>query len=86
MIEELKSLGATSWCEGIIGEGCGGGRFFFTCKDSIKAYDPYTKAVMTLIKDLDAPQNISKNGCRLYFTCKEKETVFDLSLMEFVQA
>ena len=80
-MEELEQLGASSWCEGIIGDGCGGGRFFFTCKDSLKTYDPLTKEVMTLVKNLQEPQNISKKGCHLFFTCKLKEMTFDLSKM-----
>lgn len=85
MREKLESLGATSWCEGIIGDGCGGGRFFFTCKDSIKAYDPFSDSVMLLIEVLDEPKNISKQGCRLSFTCKAKKIVFDLSSMCFIE-
>jgi hypothetical protein len=85
MRETLEALGATSWCEGIIGDGCGGGRFFFTCKDSINAYDPFSKSVMLLIDGLDEPQNITKKGCQLFFTCKEKKKIFDFSLMSLVE-
>lgn len=82
--KELEPFGATSWCEGIIGDGCGGGRIFFTCKGALKTYDPLTKEVITLEQNLQEPQNISKKGCHLFFTCKLQEMVFDLSKMERV--
>ena len=81
-MQELEKFGASSWCEGIIGDGCGGGRIFFTCKDSLKTYDPLTKEVMTLLETLNEPQNISKKGCQLFFTCKQKKMIFDLSTMK----
>jgi hypothetical protein len=83
--KELEQFGATSWCEGIIGDGCGGGRIFFTCEDALKTYDPLTKEVMTLLENLQDPQNLSKKGCHLLFTCKQKEMVFDLSKMSLVK-
>lgn len=81
-IATLEKLGASSWCEGIIGDGCGGGRIFFTCKDAVKTYDPFTKEVMTLVLHLESPQNISKKGCQIFFTCKQKKMGFDLSKMQ----
>lgn len=83
---ELEKFGATSWCEGIIGDGCGGGRFFFTCKDSLQTYDPLTKEVMTLVADLEEPQDISKIGCHLSFTCKQIKMIFDLSKMSLIES
>ena len=83
--KELEKFGATSWCEGIIGDGCGGGRIFFTCKDSLKTYDPLSKEVITLLEELYEPADISKKGCRLSFTCKQKEMVFDLSKMSLIE-
>ena len=83
--KELEQFGATSWCEGIIGDGCGGGRIFFTCKDSLKTYDPLSKEVMTLLEELYEPADISKKGCHLFFTCKQKEMVFDLSKMSLIK-
>ena len=81
---EADAFDATSWCEGIIGDGCGGGRIFFTCKDSLNTYDPFTKEKMTLLQDLQEPHNISKKGCILAFTCKETKMLFDLSKMQLV--
>lgn len=81
---EIEQFDTTSWCEGIIGDGCGGGRIFFTCKDSLNVYDPITKEMMTLLEDLQEPHNISKKGCHLLFTCKQKEMTFDLSKMSLI--
>ena len=80
----IVPFGATSWCEGIIGDGCGGGRIFFTCKDSLNVYDPITKELMTLLENLNEPQNISKKGCHLLFTCKLQEMIFDLSSLSLI--
>ena len=81
----IVPFGATSWCEGIIGDGCGGGRIFFTCKDTLNVYDPTTKEMMTLLENLQEPQSISKKGCHLLFTCKQKKMTFDLSKMSLIE-
>lgn len=83
-MHELEKLGATSWCEGIIGDGCGGGRIFLTCSDCVKVYDPYTKEIFTLIENLHKPEDIAKKGCHLSFICKGEKRVFNLSTMEFI--
>ena len=81
---EIKAFDPTSWCEGVIGDGCGGGRIFFTCKDALKVYDPTTKEVMTLLDNLESPEELSKKGCHLFFTCKGEKMGFDLSKMEIL--
>jgi hypothetical protein len=83
--KELEQLNATSWCEGIIGDGCGGGRIFFTFKDTLNVYDPTTNEMMTLLENLQEPQNLSKRGCHLLFTCKQKKMTFDLSKMSLIE-
>ncbi|MDD2356552.1 MAG: thiamine biosynthesis protein ThiF [Thiovulaceae bacterium] len=82
---QIEQFGATSWCEGIVGDGCGGGRIFFTCKDSLNVYDPITKKMMTLLQNLQEPQGISKKGCHLLFTCKQIKMIFDLSKMSLIE-
>ena len=81
-MKEIAVYEPTSWCEGIIGDGCGGGRIFFTCKQSVKVFDPMSKEVMTLLENLEEPLHISKKGCQLFFTCKSEKMRFDLSLMQ----
>jgi hypothetical protein len=80
----LEALNATSWCEGIVGDGCGGGRIFFTDKDSLRVYDPISKEVILLQDSLDHPKDISKNGCLLFFVCKEEQMRFDISKMRLI--
>jgi hypothetical protein len=84
MNKSIEKFAPTSWCEGIAGDGCGGGRIFFTDKNSVKVFDPVSKEVMTLVTDLEEPLGISKKECRLFFTCKGKLNVFDLSAMQLV--
>ena len=83
-IQEIEKYNPTGWCEGIIGDGCGGGRIFFTTQDTIKVFDPVSKEVSTLIQGLSSPKNIAKDGCNLFFNCKEKKMTFDLSQMRLV--
>ncbi len=82
--KEIEKFEPTSWCEGIVGDGCGGGRIFFTTLDALKVFDPMTKEVFTLIDDLQTPKDISKKGCHLLFTCKDQKMTFDLSKMSLV--
>ncbi|MBU0632089.1 thiamine biosynthesis protein ThiF [bacterium] len=83
-LKEIEQFEPTSWCEGIIGDGCGGGRIFFTCKDSLNVYDPITKMSRILLDGLDDPKELSKKGCHLFFTCKDEKMTFDLSKMALV--
>ena len=71
-------------CEGIIGDGCGGGRLFVVEDETLKAYDPTTKETFTLLKDISNVVNISKSACLITIVCKEEQVVFDLSSMSIV--
>ena len=82
--KEIQKFHPTSWCEGIVGDGCGGGRIFFTDKESLKVFDPMTKEVIELLNGLDDPKELSKKGCHLFFTCKDEKMTFDLSKMSLV--
>lgn len=82
--KEIEQFNPTSWCEGIIGDGCGGGRIFFTCKNSLNVYDPMTKMRKILLDGLDNPEELSKKGCHLIFTCKDKKMIFDISVMKLI--
>ncbi len=69
-------------CEGIIGDGCGGGRLFFIEDETLKAYDPQTQSSMTLLEMILDAKQISKRACIITIECKNKEIQFDLSSMK----
>jgi len=69
-------------CEGIVGDGCGGGRIFFIEDGKLFAYDPLTQTSMKLLEDLYGVQEISKKGCIITLTYKEKKLLFDLSTIK----
>ena len=68
---------------GRIGDGCGGGRLFVadTYNGKIKAYDPLSGRMMTLLEGLDEPTGICKRGCSLYIaeTGAHRIVRYDLS-------
>jgi len=65
-------------CEGIIGDGCGGGRIFFVEGLKLFVFDPLTKEQM-LLADLDeAVYTLSKEGCSLFLETKSNLLCFDL--------
>lgn len=71
-------------CEGIVGDGCGGGRIFFIKEDALMVHDPVTKEEMVLCDNLKGVQKIDKHGCHITLSLKENNLVFDLSLMSLV--
>ncbi len=69
-------------CEGIIGDGCGGGRLFLVEDETLKAYDPQTQTSTTLLENILDAKKVTKNACVVTVEC-EKETIrFDLSAMK----
>jgi hypothetical protein len=70
---------------GLAGDGCGGGRLFVsdTYNGKVKAYDPLSGRIVTLIDGLNEPTGIAKQGCRLYIaeTGAHRIVTFDLSAM-----
>lgn len=68
-------------CEGIIGDGCGGGRIFFVEEETLFVYDPQSKSKMELLNNLKGIESISKKGCiiKLNFQGKESARQLDLS-------
>lgn len=68
-------------CEGIIGDGCGGGRWFFVEDEILKAYDPQTKEIMNLLADIKDAKEVSKKGCIITIKCEKELVKFDLSSM-----
>jgi len=71
-------------CEGIVGDGCGGGRLFVIEDNMLKAYDPQTKESITLLEDIEHPKKISKSACIVSIECESEIIEFDLSLMKKV--
>ncbi|NOR58849.1 MAG: thiamine biosynthesis protein ThiF [Sulfurimonas sp.] len=71
-------------CEGIIGDGCGGGRLFMVKENVLKAYDPITKNSRVLLEDIKKPLSISKKACIVTVVCEDETIEFDLSEMRKV--
>ncbi|OIP54868.1 MAG: thiamine biosynthesis protein ThiF [Helicobacteraceae bacterium CG2_30_36_10] len=68
-------------CEGIIGDGCGGGRIFFIKDETLFAHDPQTKQNIKLLEDIHMPRSVSKKGCVVSIECEKELIKFDLSSM-----
>lgn len=66
-------------CEGIIGDGCGGGRWFFVENETLFAYDPITKESFSLKTDIKKAKKISKSRCIITIECEDENIEFDLS-------
>lgn len=71
-------------CEGIIGDGCGGGRIFTIVDETLIAYDPYTKEKMQLLEKIKNALSIAKSDCMICITCRDEVIDFDLSAMKRV--
>lgn len=69
-------------CEGIIGDGCGGGRWFFIEDNMLKVYDPQIKDSMILLQDVKKAKKISKSKCIITIKCENEIIEFDLSQMK----
>lgn len=71
-------------CEGIVGDGCGGGRIFTVEDSKLNVYDPQTKEFMTLLEGVENANSISKKKCVVTIECKDKSIKFNLSTMSIV--
>ncbi|WP_324172542.1 thiamine biosynthesis protein ThiF [Sulfurimonas sp.] len=69
-------------CEGMIGDGCGGGRLFMVEENTLKAYDPVTKEYFVLLEKIEKPHSISKKACIVSVVCEDELIEFDLSLIK----
>ncbi|MCX6077085.1 MAG: thiamine biosynthesis protein ThiF [Campylobacterales bacterium] len=69
-------------CEGIIGDGCGGGRVFFIKEETLFANDPMTNQNILLLKNVHMPRSVSKKGCVITIMCDSEIINFDLSTMK----
>ena len=71
-------------CEGIIGDGCGGGRIFTIKDDTLVAFDPQTQSYIELLEGVSNAVKISKSGCVVEIVCENEKICFDLSKLEIV--
>jgi hypothetical protein len=69
-------------CEGIIGDGCGGGRIFFIKNNTLFTHDPQTKEDIKLLENIHMPNRISKKACVITIECEDEAIEFDLSKMK----
>lgn len=69
-------------CEGIVGDGCGGGRFFFVEDETLLAYDPQTRCKIFLLNGIKNAKAVSKKACILSIECEDEVIKFDLSALK----
>ena len=69
-------------CEGIIGDGCGGGRIFYVEYAILYAYDPQSQKSMELLRGLERVDSISKKGCIISLHFADEVRHFDLSSLQ----
>ncbi len=78
---EITRIDKNLICEGIIGDGCGGGRLFFIQDETLFANDPMTNENILLLENIHMPRCISKRGCVVSIQCESELIEFDLSSM-----
>ena len=69
-------------CEGIIGDGCGGGRLFLVEDDMLLAYDPTTESKIFLTDGIKNAKTLTKKTCLLKIECENEVIEFDLSTLK----
>ena len=74
--------GSSLSCEGIIGDGCGGGRIFFIEDNSLNVYDPTTNQTMLLYTPLKNAKSLTKQGCILTIQSNKNSLKFDISTLK----
>jgi len=73
-------------CEGIVGDGCGGGRIFFVEEERLFAYDPLTQERIELLSDIKDAKSIAKKGCHITIQTACEQIIFDLSQLKRIEA
>jgi len=71
-------------CEGVIGDGCGGGRLFYIEESVLKSYDPLAKEVIILLQEIESAKRVFKKGCIVFIETIDEVVEFDLSLLKKV--
>ena len=79
MIVDGFDLDSPLVCEGIIGDGCGGGRIFHIQESKLFAYDPQSKTERELLDNLVDVESISKKACIIKIVSVHETRNFDLS-------
>jgi len=69
-------------CEGIIGDGCGGGRIFYVQDEKLQAFDPVTKESLLLLDNVKNVQKISKSACIITIEYTDSILQLDLSVIK----
>jgi len=67
--------------EGIVGDGCGGGRIFYIDSSALHVHDPLTKENIQLLSEIKDAKKISKKACIVTIECEFEVINFDLSKM-----
>lgn len=68
-------------CEGIMGDGCGGGRIFFIEDETLYANDPVSRENIVLLQNIKGAKKISKSACIITVECEDENIKFNLSTM-----
>jgi len=84
MIVDGFDLKSPLICEGIIGDGCGGGRLFIVKDKTLFAYDPMTKEQIILLSSIVNAKSIRKDACIITIVSPYEDIIFDLSKLERV--
>lgn len=71
-------------CEGIIGDGCGGGRIFMLEENSLVAFDPITEEKLILLENINDAKALSKSACIITIETKTRDICFNLSTLKEV--
>lgn len=82
MIVDGFDLDSALVCEGIVGDGCGGGRIFYIKESQLFAYDPQSKTDIKLLDNLIDVQSISKKACIIKIVFKNSSMHLDLSKLQ----
>jgi hypothetical protein len=73
-------------CEGVIGDGCGGGRLFYIEDETLKSYDETTQESLLLLENIKDAEKITKDGCLIFIeSSTQKRILFDLSLLKIIE-
>ena len=72
-------------CEGIIGDGCGGGRIFFAQERGVFVYDPVTQEKVFLVEVASNISEISKSACVITLKTESKIYKYDLSALKIIE-
>ena len=84
MIVDGFDLASPLICEGVVGDGCGGGRLFIVKDEILFAYDPLTKERFSLLAKIQKVVKLSKKACLITVVCEKEEIYFDLSSLKQV--